>query len=66
MPVNKNVHQPMTEKGSTKRETLPTALRRSGRKAPGTRFGTLADWREGFVNSANASSRYGKAIRDGR
>jgi hypothetical protein len=36
----------------------------STRKAPGTRIGTLLDWREGSVKSSN--QRHGHAVRDGR
>jgi hypothetical protein len=36
----------------------------SNRKAPGTRIGTLFDWREGSVKSV--SQRHGCTIRDGR
>lgn len=65
MPV-KNAHQRATQKDSTiKRESMACAFRRPGRKAHGTRFGTLADWREAG-NSGKVSTRYGQAIRDGR
>jgi hypothetical protein len=36
----------------------------STRKAPGTRIGTLYDWREGSIKSVN--QRHGQTIRDGR
>jgi len=36
----------------------------SFRKAPGTRLGTLLDWREGSIKSGN--QRHGHTIRDGR
>ena len=36
----------------------------SFRKAPGTRVGTLLDWREGSIKSGN--QRHGYTIRDGR
>lgn len=36
----------------------------STRKAPGTRTGTLLDWREGSVKSGNP--RHGHTIRDSR
>lgn len=52
MPVNKN----MDQQPAVKRE----------RKAPGTRLGTLADWREGSQRSGKLPSRHGRMIRDGR
>jgi len=36
----------------------------STRKAPGTRTGTLLDWREGSIKAV--SQRHGNTIRDGR
>jgi len=36
----------------------------SCRKAPGTRLGTLLDWREGSIKPGN--QRHGHTIRDGR
>jgi len=36
------------------------------RKAPGTRMGTLEDWRGGVNNSGKTSGRHGQSIRDGR
>lgn len=60
MPVNKN--QQETEKASTtKRESKVS----TARKAPGTRFGTLSDWRQAD-NSEIISGSHGHAIRDGR
>lgn len=41
-----------------------TSKTASVRKAPGTRIGTLLDWREGSVKSVN--QRHGHTIRDGR
>ena len=41
-----------------------TAKSESERKGPGTRIGTLIDWREGSVRSV--SQRHGHTIRDGR
>lgn len=40
--------------------------RKSYRKALGTRFGTLANWREGTRPSAKVLDRYGRSLRDGR
>jgi len=39
---------------------------RAGRKAPGTRWGTLQDWRTASNDARNTSGRHGHAIRDGR
>jgi len=46
---------------TTKQETKTNTFR----KAPGTRLGTLQDWREGSHKS-EISGRHGHAIRDGR
>jgi len=46
---------------TVKRETKVSSFR----KAPGTRLGTLQDWREGSGKSG-VSGRHGHAIRDGR
>jgi len=46
---------------TTKQETKTTTFR----KAPGTRLGTLQDWREGGRKS-EVSGRHGHGIRDGR
>jgi hypothetical protein len=37
-----------------------------GRKAAGTRFGTLLNWRAASKGAENTSPRHGQAIRDGR
>ena len=39
---------------------------KSVRKAPGTRLGTLEDWREGSTKSGKPKGRHGQSIRDGR
>jgi hypothetical protein len=49
------------KKNTTKREMKMSSFR----KAPGTRLGTLQDWREGCGKSG-VSGRHGAAIRDGR
>jgi hypothetical protein len=49
------------KKNTVKRETKVSSFR----KAPGTRLGTLQDWRGGSVKSS-ISGRHGHAIRDGR
>lgn len=37
-----------------------------GPKAPGTRAGTLLDWREGSMKSSSLSRRLANSVRDGR
>ena len=54
---------PVINKVSTKRETLKN---QSGRKAPGTRLGTVVDWRGDAENSEKISGRRRHVIRDGR
>lgn len=56
MPSNETKQTAMTQNSTSK----PA----SGRKAPGTRIGTLLDWREGSIKSVN--QRHGQTIRDGR
>jgi len=66
MPVNKNVQQQEMGKDSTgKREPIASSFCKSGRKAPGTRLGTLEDWRGGSNKSGRISGRHGHALRDG-
>lgn len=48
-----------------RKNSLATAFRKSGRKAPGTRVGTVEDWR-GDNPSAKSSGGSGKTLRDGR
>lgn len=57
MPVIKNVNQQGMLKVATTART---------RKAPGTRVGTIQDWRVGVEKSGRISSALGKTIRDGR
>lgn len=54
MPTNETKQQNMTAKRQTG----------SVRKAPGTRIGTLFEWRDGSAKKQN--QRHGHAIRDGR
>ena len=56
MPTNINQHNGNRENSS----------RKPIRKAPGTRMGTLEDWRGGNNNSGKTSDRHGQSIRDGR
>ena len=46
--------------------TARTTANKSVRKAPGTRLGTLEDWREGSTKSGKVKGRHGATIRDGR
>ncbi|HXQ74059.1 MAG TPA: hypothetical protein VN844_26385 [Pyrinomonadaceae bacterium] len=45
--------------------TKNTAGKR-GPKAPGTRAGTLLDWREGSMKSGRLERRLASSVRDGR
>jgi len=62
MPSNNKQHE-MGSKSTAKRELQAG---KSIRKAPGTRLGTLQDWRGADHNSAKLSGRHGHSIRDGR
>jgi hypothetical protein len=48
----------------TKKNVTAKPQADSARKAPGTRIGTLFDWREGSIKSV--TQRHGHTIRDGR
>jgi hypothetical protein len=43
-----------------------SSFRKPLRKAPGTRMGTIEDWRGENSNSTKTSGRHGQSIRDGR
>ncbi len=58
-----NVQQQAMKNLIEKREP---SFGKCNRKAPGTRMGTLIDWREGSIKAGKDSSRYGHALRDGR
>lgn len=60
MPVNKQKDSAATRGPRT------SSLRQSGRKAPGIRYGTWEDWREGSTRCGKISGRHGHVIRDGR
>ena len=64
MPVNEK--EQLNVDSAAKSELKAESLRRSDRKAPGTRWGTLADWREGSRKTGEMTGRYGRALRDGR
>jgi hypothetical protein len=61
MPVNENGNE-RVKNTTVKAESNA----RSSRKAPGTRLGTLNDWRGASGKSGEISSPHGRAIRDGR
>jgi hypothetical protein len=58
MPTNAN------QQNEVKRNH-ENSFRKPIRKAPGTRMGTVQDWR-GMSNSQKTSGRHGQSIRDGR
>jgi hypothetical protein len=63
MPTRKNTTQAT---GSDLKPNRQNAVRKSIHKAPGTRVGTLQDWRGADNNSGKVSGRHGNSIRDGR
>ena len=67
MPINKEAKHQQVGKNSTKaQESIVSSSRKTGRKAPGTRLGTLDDWREGSAKAGKISGRHGHSVRDGR
>ena len=56
----------MQATGSDLKTNRQNAVRKSTRKAPGTRLGTVQDWRSADNNSGKISGRHGNTIRDGR
>ena len=62
MPIS-NKATNMQESSPLKRESITTQSRR---KAPGTRLGTILNWRSASNGSGKISGRHGHAIRDGR
>jgi hypothetical protein len=64
MPVNKKLEQGHLKADSENAELKKSVGNRS-RKAQGTRFGTLIDWREGSTRVAK-TSRHGDALRNGQ
>ena len=65
MPSNKHV-QNVQVKSAVKDQAVANGSRDFARKAPGTRLGTLQDWRGGYNSSRLTSGRHGHTIRDGR
>jgi hypothetical protein len=61
----KNVKHKSMVKNQTAKQAQ-NSLRTSGRKAPGTRYGLLIDWRSGSTTSGRSSDRYGRSVRDGK
>jgi hypothetical protein len=45
---------------------VAAASRKSDRKVPGTRVGTIEDWRGGDTKGTRETSPCGKGLRDGR
>jgi len=59
MPTNTN------QQNEVKRNQ-ENSFRKPTRKAPGTRMGTIEDWRGQNNNSGKTFGRHGQSIRDGR
>jgi len=49
-----------------KNSSSVSASRKAARKAPGTRMGTLEDWRGASGNSGKSPNERRNALRDGR
>ena len=58
--LNQQVRHPETGKVQS---TVSSS--RNGRKAAGTRWGTVENWREASKGAEKTSTRHGHAIRDG-
>lgn len=65
MPVNKKLEQAQL-KADSENPKLKKSVGNGGRKSEGTRFGTLADWREGAFRIGETVGRYGRSLRDGQ
>lgn len=63
MPSNNRKQQVRQTSTGQRPSTLSSA--RTDRKAQGTRWGTLEDWREASNGAESTSGRHGHAIRDG-
>jgi hypothetical protein len=66
MPAINNSKQRDARKTVTEKRTKATASFQPGRKAIGTRLGTLNDWRAGSNKSGKGSRPHGSSLRDGR
>ena len=64
MPIRTNVKQQKRESTPKAKPELTATSRKPGRKAPGTRYGTIEDWREG--SNKAVAGRHGQTVRDGR
>ena len=64
--TKKKLEQKLAADSAGKPELTVNSFGQGNRKAPGTRFGTLADWREGSHRNGEIRGRYGRALRDGR
>ena len=64
--TKKNLEQKVAADSVGKPELKMNSTSKTSRKAPGTRFGTLADWREGSHRDGESAGRYGRALRDGQ
>ena len=61
MPTNENAN-----KSNELKQNRENSFCKPTRKAPGTRVGTLQDWRGVNNNSGKTAGRHGQSIRDGR
>jgi hypothetical protein len=64
--TDKKLQQKSEANSAGKPELKANSFRKCDRKAPGTRLGTLADWREGSHRTGEIAGSYGRALRDGR
>ena len=66
MSVKNTKHQVLGESAMKVPGSIASVSQKRGTKAPGTRIGTLDDWREGSRKGSGESSERGKRLRDGR
>lgn len=67
MSVSKDTKQQELGSSTMKvRGLVAAASRNSNRKVPGTRAGTIEDWRAGGTKKTGEKSERGKRLRDGR
>lgn len=67
MSVSKDTNQEESGKSAMKfRGPEAAASRNFDRKVPGTRAGTVEDWRAGGTKNTGEKSERGKRLRDGR
>jgi len=64
MSVSKNNKQAVANNSS--REQNASRAAHSKTKLPGTRVGTLNDWRGGGAKGGSESAQHGKRLRDGQ